>query len=110
MVKNMRLECDIQDRYTPDQGTHHKDEVIQCGVCGENMIAKFSVFGARGFAQAIGGGGSYHDSYHCPNREKPWHKQVVALREEARKTSSRKLTEMLREEADEVLATKTPTK
>lgn len=64
--------------------------------------------GPRGFAMAISGMKSPHDVFNCPKRDNLWHKQVVTLRVEARETASRKLRDMLLDEADEILQTKHP--
>lgn len=101
---------DTQDRYTPDPGTLDKNVIVLCGVCNEAMNAKFGIRMARGFAQAMAGGSSECDCYLCPNREEDWHKQAIALREEARKTPSAHLEKIFRDEADKVIETKECTK
>ncbi len=101
---------DTQDYYTPDPGTHAKDVVVHCGVCGEAMTVHYDVVGPRGFVQAMSGSKSPHDAYACPRRNEDWHKQIVALRQEARRTPSGRLAKMFRDEANEVLETRQKTK
>lgn len=107
---------DTQDRYTPDAGI--VTGPVCCGVCGDVMecLAKDSR-GPRGYVQAMGmrlrgetDTGSPHDIFSCPNREKNWHRQVVALRKAARKTVSGRMEKELLDEAKQVLETRTETK
>jgi len=101
---------DTQDRYTPDPGTHGIGVEICCGVCGTPMEVFRNALGPRGFAQAMGGGKSPHDAYTCPHRGEDWHEQVVALRQEAKKTPSMRLAKIMLEEAGDILETKKVTK
>ena len=74
------------------------------------MDVKRGVLGPRGFAQAMSGGGSRHDVYTCPHLEEDWHNQVLNLNQEARDTASARLTDILLQEAEEILQTRKATK
>jgi hypothetical protein len=99
---------DTQSIYTPDAGT--TTGPYHCGVCGTLMDEVKSCNGPRGWAQAMAGGKSAYDEYSCPVRDEMWHKQVIALRNEAHDCSSARLEAMLREEAAEVLKARKPSK
>jgi hypothetical protein len=98
-----KMASDTQFRYTPDPGEHKDDEAILCGVCGTEASVSRNVDGPRGYAQAMSGGKSLHDVYECPRANDEWHRRVVAIRQEARKTASHKHRDMLRQEAYDVL-------
>src|SRR4051812_10468877 len=102
------LESDCQHTYTPDPGKDLDD--VGCGVCGAKMDVKRDCFGPRSAAAQFGGAGSPYDSFRCPNYAEAWHRQAVGLRYEARQTNSAWLTERLRREADEVIASQRETK
>lgn len=96
--------------FTPDVGEVPEDEVVHCGVCGDAMTVERNCFGPRSYSGAMGGSRSAYDEFTCPNRGVSWHWQIVALRRAMAKTPSAKITEMLREEIEEVLQTRKPTK
>ena len=106
----MKLKSDIQDRYTPDPGEHPPEEDILCGVCGDKMDCKRDCYGPRGFVMAISGSKSAYDQYECPNREETWHKQVISLRKEKRKTASTAIEMLLDAEIETVLELRQHTK
>lgn len=106
----MKLKSDTQERYTPDAGTLPQDEPVFCGVCGDQMEAKFDCFGPRGYVQAMSGSKSHYDAYNCPNRDEPWHRQVIAMRKEKRKTASTLVESLLDKEIDLVLESRKETK
>lgn len=81
-----------------------------CGVCGAVMNEERNVNGPRGWAQAMGGGKSLHDVFECPHRQEQWHRQVIALRREAKNSVSKKIADLLLQEAEEVLSSKEATK
>lgn len=106
----MKLEDNTQFRYTPDPGEVPQGESVFCGVCGDKMTEKRDVMGARGYAQAMAGGKSAHDSFRCPNYSEDWHKQVVALREAAKETPSVRLGEIMLAEVDLIIGRREATK
>jgi len=99
-----------QSRYTPDPGVVPEGEKVYCGVCGDEMKEERNVLGPRGWAAAISRHYTLHDVFTCTQASTDWHRQVVALRAEAKKTSSRKLTLLLLEEAEQVLKDRLATK
>lgn len=107
----MTYKCgDTQCRYTPDAGTEKGP--VSCGVCGTEMplVAENST-GPRGYVQAMcGSKGDPHDIFSCPHSDEDWHKQVIALRRAARDSVSFYQDKAFREEAEEVLHTRKPTK
>ena len=100
------LNCDTQDRFTPDPG--EVDEAY-CGVCKEKMTVRRDVNGPTGYVEAMAKMGHPHDAFDCPNREEMWHRQAIRIREEANQTASAKLAEMLRAEANEIVRNTTAT-
>jgi len=106
----MHTTAKTQSRYTPDCGEVKEGEVVACGVCGATMIEERNVNGPRSWAQAMGGGKSPHDVFECPHQEEQWHKQVVGLRREAGNSISKKLADIMLEEAEEILSSKKATK
>ena len=97
----------VGDSFSPDPGEYKE---VSCGVCGENMDAKRDSYGPTSWAGAMGGSKRHHDLFTCPNIEEKWHKQVKELRCLANKTPSAFLADRYREEANEALADRKPTK
>ncbi len=88
---------------------------VNCGVCGMGMTVKRNVLGATGFveAMAIQAGqtkGHLHDKFVCKDREKSWHQQARAIRKMASESPSKRLADLLTEEADEIVRTRKATK
>lgn len=99
---------DTQSISTPDPGTC--EGPVKCGVCGEETIVTRDCYGPRGFAMAMSGSKIKYDLFACPHREEQWHKQAVAIREEAKRTSSAILEAILLEEADLIVYNRQATK
>jgi hypothetical protein len=99
---------DTQDIYTPDPG--EAEEPVHCGVCGAKMLVDKNQYGPTSSIMAMSGSKRHYDFFHCPAREESWHKQVVALRQEKRKTASAMIASVLQNEIELILQTKTPTK
>jgi hypothetical protein len=87
-------------RRTPDCGTFKK---VYCCICGSECGVERSCLGPRGFAQAMSGGKSPYDLFLCPNNEFDWHDRAEELINEAAGQKSRRLREIVREEAEEFL-------
>lgn len=81
-----------------------------CKACGTVMGVRRNVETPRGFAEAMGGYKRPTDVFNCPNTGEDWHNQIITLMGERDRTSSAKLTTLLQEEIDQVLASRTPTK
>jgi hypothetical protein len=105
------LHCD-SDRSFPAPGEYL---AVSCGVCGKSMTVRRSVLGPTGFAEAVlvrsgRSEGHLHDEFQCEDREEGWHRQAKAIRDSARETPSKRLANLLNEEADEIVRTRTVTK
>lgn len=88
---------------------------VYCGVCGKSMTANRHVVGPTGFAEAMAvqigqTKGHLHDTFHCVDRDEAWHEQAKAIRDEASETNSQRLTQLLTEEADEIVRSQKTTK
>ncbi len=104
----MPIMGETQARYTPNAGT--VEGPVQCGVCGKTMRVERNINGPTQYAEAMSGRKHLHDDFECPNIDKKWHQQVIALRTEIRKTPSSKLAQIMSEEVIEILATEEETK
>lgn len=92
-------------RRTPDPGTYKE---IYCCICGTKCTVERDRLGARGFAQAMSGGKSPYDLFLCPNNGAEWHERVEVLMGEAVEFASDKLSEVVRQEAEELLGLHVP--
>lgn len=112
---------DTQDHYTRKAGL--ETGPVFCGVCGDEMTltAKTSgnLPGPRSWAHAMAMEArgedaefraSPHEVYDCPNVEEYWHRQVKALRYEARKTVSGRQEKEFLDEANTILKERIHTK
>lgn len=105
------LRCD-SDCSFPNPGEYL---AVYCGVCGRSMSVKRNVLGPIGFAEAMlvrngQSKGHLHDEFWCEDREESWHRQAKAIRDNALETPSKRLTDLLNEEADEIVRTRKITK
>lgn len=88
---------------------------VYCGVCGQCMTVERNVMGPTGFAEAMSvhigrSQGHLHDRFRCPDSQTAWHQQAQAIRENAHHSPSKRLTDFLTEEADEIVRTRKNTK
>ena len=105
------LRCN-SDHSFPEPG---KYLAAHCGVCGKSMAVERNVLGPTGFAEAMlvrngQSEGHLHDTFWCEDREKDWHQQAKAIRKQADETPSKRLADLLYEEADEIVRTQKTTK
>jgi hypothetical protein len=101
------LRCD-SDCSFPNPGQYL---VVYCGVCGKSMIVRRNVLGPTGFAEAMlvqsgQSPGHLHDAFRCEDREEHWHRQAKAIRDQARESPSKRLADLLIEEANEIVRTR----
>jgi hypothetical protein len=87
----------------------------RCRVCGEVMAVARGVVGPTGWAhaRAIASGvleGTPHDEFCCVFSSEAWHRQALALKLEAQKTPSKRVEDLLLEEAEEIVRVRTATK
>lgn len=87
-----------------------KYEELDCLVCGEKMEITRNATGPTSSVEAMGGGKHLHDKFICPHAQEDWHRQVREIRKEIKKTPSRTIELLLREECGTILTTKRPTK
>lgn len=109
-METLQLEHDTQSVYSPDPGVVAEGTKVLCGVCKSVMNETRNCNGPRGWIMAMTGSQSPYDFFCCPHREEPWHRQVVALRHEARNSASTKMAVMLEEEAEEIMSTRKATR
>lgn len=91
------------DHFSPEAGTVEK---MNCPVCGDEMKVTRGVNGPTGTIEAMAGMRHLHDSFSCLNFDKPWHIQVIRMREYRRKLPSKRLREIIEQEIMEVLASR----
>jgi len=94
---------------TPDCGEYRDDEV-KCGVCGETLNAERNVEDYRSVGSAYIKKITTFDRFRCPNLGEDWHKQILALYHEIRKTPSNIIENLLNQEIEEILKTRKTTK
>src|SRR5437870_4920538 len=90
-------------------------EQLRCRVCGEVMAVARNVLGPTGWAHAMAMaagvmGGSRHDEFSGAFGGAAWHRQALALKQEANRTPSRELEKLLLEEAEGVVRARTARK
>jgi len=95
------------DEFMFDPG---KQGEVKCKVCQDDCKFRGTRYGPRSYASAMAGTSTDFDYFECLSRNEDWHRQALALIQEINSTPSARLATMLREELQEVLANKTPTK
>lgn len=90
----------MNGHFTPDPG---EMELMYCDVCGNKMDVERNVHGATGFAEAMAKSGHDHDLFTCVAREEMWHKQVYQLYEAGRESPSKRIENIMLDEAREIL-------
>lgn len=100
--------ANITDIYMPDVGT--VEGPVFCGVCGTKMDVQRDCYGPTQMVMAIFGSKRHYDCFSCPHREEDWHRQVIDLRQEQKRTPSRAISDILDAEIKGILETRKPTK
>lgn len=107
------------DYFTPDAG---KKDKMFCEACGTEMDVERNVRGVRGISSTTAGWfyslpeeeqekrKSNYDKFTCPYAGYPWHTQVIKLVEKAERSPSKKIQDLLMEEANEIIKNKQATK
>jgi hypothetical protein len=91
------------DHFTPDPGTWAE---CHCKACGDLMEVKRGCEGPTSWAMSMCKSKRKYDSFTCKNSGQPWHNKVIALKQEARKTSSTKIAEIINSEVQEILSSR----
>ncbi len=95
-----------QSNYTPDVGEVLEGVSVHCGICGALCSEERNVLGPRGFAMAMSGSRSLHDSFMCPNYGVHWHHLANELINRANKEISPTLKEILLKDAHTLIEEK----
>ena len=80
-----------------------KVEEIRCRVCGTECKVDRNVLGPTGIASAISGRHNYHDQFVCPNTEKKWHYKALKLFVAIEEMPSKRVSDLIQEDLDELL-------
>lgn len=83
-----------------------KETEMKCKVCGTICIVTKDMFGPTSWASALGKKYSKHDRFKCPHIGKEWHKKALKLFEEIEKCPSRRLSELMKVDLQEILMEK----
>jgi hypothetical protein len=87
-----------------------KVKLAKCKVCDAQMDGPTLVEGATSWAESVGRRKHLHEEFVCPYHEEKWHLQVLKLKEYAIGLPSANLEKLVRQEIEEILSTKKPTK
>lgn len=96
------------DYFTPENTEAF--EYQTCRVCNSPWQVEKNVNSATTGGEARAGKKHIHDVLTCPNSGTDWHDQALDMLKEAEKTASMKFEASLREEAAEIVKTKTASK
>ncbi|MEE9279427.1 MAG: hypothetical protein V3V67_04575 [Myxococcota bacterium] len=80
-----------------------RDE-LHCRVCGTACEVTRNAYGPTCFAAAIGGMAKLHDDFRCPHSDAEWHDQALNLVMESDGTASKRLSDQIRLDLQELLA------
>lgn len=95
------------DYFTPEP---NKWIYKTCNVCNGLMTVERNCSGPTSSVEAMSGGKHNYDKFTCSNSGKDWHTQAIYLIKEIQRTPSETISDLLREELDQILTTKRPTK
>ena len=91
----------------PDPGK--LDEAF-CDLCRTQMDVTRNVCGPTSWGASMAGINHLHDVFKCPHREKKWHKQAVRIKIAASEHPSKRISDIMLSEMDEIIQNKSPTK
>lgn len=106
---------DVKESYIEDltcfrlRPEPNKLETVYCGVCRSKMDVKRSLKDFLSYSDSLAKIKTSFDEFLCPNYDKIWHRQVVALRLELCTQPSQTLRKMLLAEIDEILSNRKST-
>jgi len=91
------------DVFAADCGS---EEEKYCRVCNQKMKVERNAYGKT----SMFGSPKYHDQFTCNDSDEKWHRQALALRLGIEKTPSKRISELLEKDLEEVLDLKQSTK
>ena len=76
---------------------------VDCKICHTGCKVQSSIKGIR--TKYISGTGldKTHDKFYCPNSDNTWHKKSVDLYIELQRTKSKRISELIRKDLDDLL-------
>jgi len=80
-----------------------KKEEMYCRVCGAKCEVSRGVEGAVSMVTSMAGIKVKHDRFSCPNYDKDWHYKAYKLVEELEETQSKRISELIKQDLDELL-------
>lgn len=95
------------DHFTPEVGTQDK---MYCRVCKTAMQVQRNVNGPTSWAESMGKGKHFHDSFSCSFAQEDWHNQARILLERIEAESSQTIAELLENEVNQILEKRQITK
>lgn len=95
------------DHFTPEVGS--RKEMV-CLACGSKMKKEVCSYGPTGMAEAMSKSKHFHDTFSCKYSGEKWHDQVIHLFQYMRKCPSKVISDLIQQEIEEVIKSKTPTK
>ena len=78
-------------------------EEMYCRVCGSKCDSSKGVEGHVSMATSMAGIKVKHDQFTCPHYEVEWHYKAYKLLKEIEKTESKSVSELIRQDLDEIL-------
>lgn len=95
------------DYFTPSAGVR---EEIHCKACGEPLSVKRNVKRTRGKYGFEIKPPRMIDVFSCENTDQRWHRQVIDLKKYLSRIPSRKISDIIEQEIEEILENREPTK
>ena len=78
-------------------------EEMNCKVCGSKCEASKGIEGHVSIATSMEGIKVKHDQFTCPHYDEEWHYEADKLLKELKETESKKVSELVRQDLDELL-------
>src|SRR6056297_474185 len=78
-------------------------EEMHCKVCGSKCEAGKGIEGHVSIATSMAGIKVKHDQFTCPHYDEEWHYKAYKLLKELEETESKRISELIRQDLDEIL-------